>query len=180
MKKYAVGAKGITPLLMNRFIEAGQLDATKKKLITGKKTAVEDKLYTTEDGKPYLPARYFEACFIEAGKSFKGKGKSTLSKILGSMLSVAPDGIVLKAKKWVVDKQVGVNPMTGGRMIIERPRFDEWSCEFELIIDTDEIPEEILNQIITHAGSYVGVGDWRPAKKGKYGKFMLTSFKEVR
>lgn len=94
MKKYKISIKGVSPLLMNRFIESGQLETTKKKVISTQKTAVEDKLYTL-DGKVYLPARYFEASMIEAGKNFKGKGRGNLSKIMGSMVSVSPEGYAL-------------------------------------------------------------------------------------
>lgn len=69
--------------------------------------------------------------------------------------------------------------MTKGRMVVERPRFDEWTCKFEIVSDIDDLPEERIKEIIDFAGMYVGVGDWRPAKKGKYGKFIVTEFKAI-
>ena len=36
-----------------------------------------------------------------------------------------------------------------------------------------------MKNILDYGGQYVGIGDWRPEKKGKYGKFIVTSFKEV-
>ena len=180
MKKYEIEVESVSALLMNRFVGSGDdLQPTKKKIVTTKKVAVEDKLYKLENGQPYIPARYFEGSLIEAGKSFKGKGKTNLSKIMGAMVSVEPDGIKLTGVAWVEDIQVGVNPMTGGRMQIHRPRFDKWGAKFSLTISTDDIPTETLKEMLDHAGLYVGVGDWRPAKKGKYGKFLVTKFKEI-
>lgn len=179
MMKYEIEVVGETPLLMNRFVGSGDnLSPTKKKVITTKVVAIEDKLYTLE-GKYYIPARYFEGALIEAGKSFKGKGKATLSKIMGSMVSISPEAIILTNQKWIEDVQVGVNPMTKGRMQIRRPRFDKWGAKFELTVSTDDIPRDIMQGVLIHAGLYVGVGDWRPAKKGKYGKFTLKTFNEL-
>lgn len=179
MKKFEVEIEGCSPLLFNRFTGGADLEPTKKKVITTKATAVEDKLYTLPDGKIYMPARYIEGALVEAGKDFKGKGKGNLSKIMGSSIEINPEAMVLSNQKWTDDIQVGVNPMTRGRMVIHRPRFDNWGTKFTLTLMEDGIPPERMKEIIDRAGLYVGVGDWRPAKKGKYGKFIVTSFKEV-
>lgn len=180
MKKFKARIEGVSPILFNRFTTGADLEPTKKKVIITKSAKVEDKMYLLPNGKPYIPARYFEAALIDAGKDFKGKGKGNLSKILGAMLEVKPDTIPLISKKgWQDDMQVAVNPMTRGRMVVHRPRFDDWTAEFDIEISTDDIPKERISEIMEHAGRFVGIGDWRPAKKGKYGKFIISEFKEV-
>jgi len=179
MKNYNIEIKGVTPLLMNRFVSSDMLETTKRKVVSTKSTKVEDKIYMTEKGEIYLPARYIEGSLIEAGKNFKGKGKSNLSKIVGALFAVIPEALVLKEAKWVEDMQVGVNPMTKGRMVIHRPRFDKWSTSFILQVSTDDIPTATIKEMLDFAGLYVGVGDWRPAKKGKYGKFIVSKFSEA-
>jgi len=180
MKKYKINIKGVSPLLFNRFSAGIELGPVKKKIVTTKEVQIEDKLYLLPNKKPYIPARYFEAAIIEAGKSFKGRGKSNLSKTMGAMMSVKPEAIPIITKKgWVEDVQVGVNPMTKGRMAIHRPRFDEWEAEFEVEVAIDEIPIDMIKGIMDHAGIYVGIGDWRPDKKGKYGKFIVSGFEEI-
>jgi len=179
MQKYEVEVTGISPLLQNRF-NSEQLDTTKKKIITGKQVSVEDKAYTL-NGKPYCPQTYFTGCLIEAGKNFKGKGKSNLSKIAGAMFDINPEAIPLTPEKWEIYRISGVNPMTKGRMVIERPMFPiGWKAKFTLSVLTDDLDMGKIKEIFDYAGLYVGIGDWRPAKKGKYGKFILTSFKEVK
>jgi len=176
MKKFEVEIQGSTPLLVNRFV-CEQLDQTKRKIVTGKQTSVEDKLYMV-DGKPYIPCEYLERAMIDAGKDFKGKGRSTLSKIMGAMVSILPDALIISPSKWVIDVRSAVNPTTKGRMMVQRPKFVAWRLKFELVIETDDIPTERIKEILDFAGMYVGIGDYRPVKKGKFGKFMVTSFKE--
>ena len=72
-----------------------------------------------------------------------------------------------------------VNPMTKGRMMVTRPKFDEWKLEFNVKFNEDDIPIEVMKNIIDYAGQYVGIGDWRPDKKGQFGKFITTKFEEV-
>lgn len=181
MKKYEVEVENVegSSLLMNRFVSGTDLSPTKRKVITTRVISIEDKMYKTDKGKIYVPARYFEGSLTEAGKNFKGKGRTNLSKIMGAMISIMPDALVLNNQKWIEDMQVGVNPMTKGRMEIHRPRFDKWGVSFTLIVSMDDLPTETMKEILDYAGLYVGVGDWRPAKKGKYGKFIVTKFKEV-
>lgn len=54
-----------------------------------------------------------------------------------------------------------------------RPRFDDWSCTGEITITSDEISVKTLQNILTAAGKYKGLGDWRPGAKtpGPWGMF---------
>ena len=103
------------------------------------------------------------------------KGKSTYSKLVGSTVDVGPDNILIKGI-YTPFRVAAVNPMTKGRMMVTRPRFDKWSCEFEIMLNDDSVPSDVMNELVEHAGKYVGIGDWRPDKKGMFGKFMVTSF----
>ena len=172
--------EGITPLLMNRFRDA-EIEGKSKKKGEQKDADVKDKLYLTEDDKPYLPSVYLWRCLIDAGKRLqvRGQGKSTYSKIVGSCVEINPDAIELKGN-WEVFRVSAVNPMTRGRVMCSRPMFKKWSCSFEINIAGDEISLETLNTLLTDAGQRTGLGDWRPEKKGKYGKFMVTKFAEVK
>ena len=180
-RKYMLEVKGVSPLLMNRFIDT-QIDMKSKKR-TGSlhERDIEDKLYL-DKGKPYIPSVYFRNCMIEAGKQFKiaGKGKSNFSKLIGSAVEIAPAIIHIEGEKYDIFRISAVNPMTKGRMMVSRPKFNDWVCNFEIITNDDGIDGETVKEIFEHAGKYVGIGDWRPDKKGIYGKFMITSFHEVK
>ena len=186
MKKYEVEIKGITPYLMNRFCEADIDTASKKRtgsLKTKDKEAetLEKKYYRLPDGKIYVPSTQLEQCLINAGKELKvvGKGKATFSKLFGSSLYIEPEALVMKNQDHEVFRISGVNPNTRGRMMISRPRFNKWVLVFTLVSEDDQIPMDVLEEGLHIAGRMVGIGDWRPQKKGRYGKFMVTKFKEV-
>ncbi len=177
MKEIKVSVKGITPLLMNRFRDTALEGKSKK--VTGARTEmpIEDKLYLYE-GKPHIPAIYFRNSLVEASKQFKitGKGKSTYSRLIGATIDITPEFISIKPEKYDTYRVAAVNPMTKGRMMISRPRFTEWEASFNIIINDDSVPVDVINEVLEQAGRYVGIGDWRPEKKGMHGKFMITSF----
>ena len=180
-KEIKVKIEDTTPLLMNRFREASISGKSKRR--TGVMTDAEltDKLYLNSDGTPYIPNTYFKGALVESGKNFKiaGKGKATFSKLIGSTVMVEPEAIALDGE-WVKYSIAGVNPNTRGRMMIHRPRFDKWACEFRIVLQDEGIDIASLKEILDYAGAYVGVGDWRPQKKGMFGKFIVTEFKEIK
>lgn len=175
-KMYDVEIKGVTPLLQNRF-EGGEPDtSTKKKTQTTKENNVEDTLYQI-DGQPYQPSESIRQCLIESGKAFK-KGKSNLSKTFASFCMVTPEAIDLK-EKWTTDRRAVVIPSTKGRVMRNRARFDKWTLKFQIqILDDDEISEKTLHDALSYGGHYIGIGDYRPQKKGMYGRFIVSSVKE--
>jgi hypothetical protein len=62
-----------------------------------------------------------------------------------------------------------------------RPRFDQWSCKGTITIFDETISRDILANILTFAGTYAGMGDWRPSSPkspGPWGKF-TAKIKEV-
>lgn len=181
MKTIKVEIEGVSPLIVNRFLEKQISDKIKKRSGELKDLAVEDKLYIA-NGRPYIPARYLEASMIEAGKQHKiaGKQKATYSKLIGSSVSVSPSAIDLQPNKWTPFTISAVNPMTRGRMIITRPMFESWGLKFTIICENDDISVDTIEKILSYAGQFVGIGDWRPDKKGKYGKFRIALMKEAK
>lgn len=76
-------------------------------------------------------------------------------------------------------KRAGVN---GAKHIRVRPRFDAWSLSGTLTVLDETITTEILQLILTHAGAYAGLGDWRPSspkKPGPFGRF-TAAIKEIK
>jgi len=84
----------------------------------------------------------------------------------------------LKAGKYEIFRISAVNPMTRGRMMTERPRYTKWSAQFEIILNDASVPISVIQEILEHAGKYVGIGDWRPQTKGMHGKFLISEFKK--
>ena len=181
MKQYKVEITGITPLLQNKPEEYGfdEQWVQKKASEDWEKEALK-KLYIDADGRIYQPATHIDRALIEAGKKIKvkGSGKSTYSKLFGSMVSVVEFELIHKIQDYKIHKSLVVIPSTKGRVMRYRPIFDKWVLEFHIEFE-DEIPAEAVKEALEIAGKYVGIGDWRPEKKGKFGKFQVTKFKEA-
>ena len=139
------------------------------------------KLYENE-GKLYQPSTHIKGALVEAGKDQKvvGKGKSTYSKIVGYAVEIEPYEIIHKKQDWSVHSVLAVNPSTRGRNLLHRPILKEWELDFEVVFDENQIPASILKEIFDRAGRFAGIGDWRPNKKGTFGKFQVISWKEVK
>jgi hypothetical protein len=63
-----------------------------------------------------------------------------------------------------------------------RPKFNAWSITFNVAVIDDQITETVLSQVITYAGAYKGLGDWRPGSPkspGPYGTFKLKSIRKT-
>ncbi len=54
-----------------------------------------------------------------------------------------------------------------------RPMFDTWALHGTLSVWDDQITETVLREVLTYAGRYKGLGDWRPGSKtpGSFGMF---------
>jgi hypothetical protein len=183
MKTFNVTIEGISPLLMNRpsQLDIGEKSKDAKRETSTPEEIAEAKLYEDSQGQIYLPATWFQGAIVEAGKAKKmmGKGssKANYSKVAGSGVEINPFEIVIK-DKWKVFSILAVNPTTRGRNVLHRPQFDKWSVNFECTFDESQIEVPVMKELFDIAGKSVGVGDWRPAKKGRFGKFQVTSWKE--
>jgi hypothetical protein len=186
MKKYNITISGISPLLMNR---PSQLDIADKSKDVKRETQTPEqiaqaKLYTDAEGNIYLPATWLQGAVVEAGKQKKmgGKGssKATYSKVAGSCVEINPFEIIMDKAKWKVFSILAVNPTTRGRNILHRPQFDKWEVSFEVTFEESQIEATVMKELFDIAGRMVGVGDWRPAKKGRFGKFQVTNWKEIK
>jgi len=181
MKKYKVEITGITPLLQNKPAEYGfDVQWVEKQASTDYEKEALQKLYIDANKVNYQPAVHIERALIEAGKKLKvkGAGKSTYSKLIGSMVSVEPECLEHINKKFEIHKALVVIPSTKGRVMRYRPMFKEWKLKFNLLFE-DEIPADAMKEGLEIAGKSVGIGDWRPEKKGKFGKFQVTLFEEL-
>lgn len=186
MKKYDVQIKGLTPYLMARF-DISDLSGTTRRRSGSPNTddqlkiEYEKKAYKI-NGKYYIPATHILGCLTNAGKDIqiKGKKRANYSKPFASNIEINPEAIILDNQKPEMFVISGVNPNTKGRVLIARPRFNQWEVEFVLICEDDQISEEALKDGLDIGGRAVGIGSWRPEKRGKFGKFILTKFKEIK
>jgi hypothetical protein len=187
MKTIKVKVEGTTPLICNRFTDAAaaaSTNGTRKAAIAGNKGTpreqAEPKLYVGNDGGPMIPQPNLMRCIVDGGTFHKaGKKQITTAKssLLYSCLDISGAEIKLTHREpWRVDTRAVCIPSTGGRILTHRPMFDDWTLEFELNIDDEFIDSKLVRQIVDDAGKRIGLGDFRPAKKGPFGKFVVTQW----
>lgn len=180
-----VTISGITSLLMNRFNEAAEISVssgTRSSIKTDRLTPremAEAKAYKSPDGQLFIPGTNIFACIISAG-SFHKVGKS---KVTTQKTSLVPAGVVitdlvcpLNTDKYEIDSRSVVIPSTGGRIMCHRPRLDAWSTTFHMEIDEDIFTEKFVRLLVDDAGKKIGLGDFRPQRKGPFGRFNVTSW----
>ena len=184
--KISVTIQDKSPLLMNKFTDEAQMQAT-----TGQSGSLngdrgtpheqaEKVLYTDEKGQPIIPQTNLYRCIMEAGKYFKaGRSKVTTQKssILPSCLDM--DGLyfpLIHKEPWTVDARPVRIPATGGRILRYRPCFHDWQVSFEGELDTTVMAAKMLRDLVDKAGKAIGLGDFRPDCKGPFGKFVVTSW----
>lgn len=190
--KVKVKIEGKTPLLMNRFTEEAaqsvpggskQTTAVVKSKNATPREQAEPKLYLSSDGSgdPILPGQNLYRAIIDAG-TFHKAGKKQLTTTKSSLI---PAGILmedieckLEAAPWEVDSRPVVNPSTGGRMICHRPRFDKWQTTFTIEVDETMFSVSLVRDLVDDAGKKIGVCDFRPSRKGLFGRFVVVGWDE--
>lgn len=198
---YSISILGISPMLQNPMT-----DDTLDELIYGSagrrkppKTdvTIQDiamkRLCLGPNGEFGVPANYLFAALVDAGRHViydkKTKLSTRESSLVPSLLSIIPD-VVTEAgdgflpfkdqkAKWIADKRRGVLAANGAAVAIVRPKFPTWSFDVKIEVDLDMVAIEKIQDLFKAAGRFSGLGDFRPSKKGAFGRFNVVDFVEM-
>jgi hypothetical protein len=183
-----VAIEGTTPLICNKFTDAAAESASSGSRGSSNGAdrgtpleIAEAKLYVGHDDKTLIiPQPNLLRCLVEGGRFHKiGRAQVTTktSSLLYACLDIEGAEIPLLHKQpWKVDTRAVRIPATGGRILAHRPMFDDWRLEFNAKLDTEICGVKLIRQIINDAGSRIGLGDYRPATKGPFGKFSVVKW----
>jgi|SRR5579859_103647 len=177
-----VSITGMTPLIMNRFHEEAQAEATSRVHSRKETLSPEDdakgRLYQNEELGVYMPAEWVRQSVIEAAKRHK-IGRRAATTDIAAAVYIEPFAMKLEGE-WHVDTRPVVIPATQGRILRHRPMFETWSVKgFRLQVETDLVDEKLVRAVLDDSGRFVGVGDFRPTKKGPYGRFRVDSWERL-
>lgn len=159
-------------------------------------------LYRDEAGEVVMPTENLMRCLMEggamvlvpggrSGKTFKAQTQSgIMPRALGWPLLVSgkridgkPIEALLGEKDFSVHKEtvetlgfslfVKRARIGASKHVRVRPRFDSWQASGDLVVVDEQITEAVLTDIFEMAGTYKGLGDWRPSSKtpGTFGMF---------
>lgn len=186
IKHFKIEITGTTPLLCNKFTDAAALAATNSErgaVTLAERTPMEEcetRLYYDVDDNTIIPGSNLFSCLIEGGKFFKiGRSKVTTQQtsMVSACLMMGTFAIPIKSKEgWTVDTRPIRNPVTKGKVNRHRPIFNDWALTFECELDSSLISPKMFREIVDAAGKRIGLGDFRPACKGMYGKFKVTKW----
>lgn len=180
---------GVAPLIQNRYPMPDFGSAGKGgKKVTGSPDYTQEwrtKFYADSEGRIYQPAEHFDGAIKKAAVNFKVTGKrgKTYKDLVSASVFVTPDFIyhdgltVPEELDTDGDKPIYVDyrpvVVQRARVARARPAFKPgWKLNFELQVIDDEMPADILQDILTLAGKTVGIGDYRP----RFGRFTLEKF----
>lgn len=186
--RISIRIEGTTPLLCNRFTDEAAMKASSGSTVSTvghrgtPQEIAESKLYLgAGDGKPVIPQPNILRAIIDAGIYFKaGRSKVTTQKSSLIPACVEMDEVeypLIHKEPWTVDTRAVRIPSTGGRVLAHRPCFNDWSLEFDVVLDQTILSAAVFREIVDAAGKRIGLGDFRPACKGPFGKFVVTSWK---
>lgn len=188
-----VPIRGTSPLIVHRFSEKAKrqmLDAQQgrknKREIRDPQKDYDEAFYrftdpTTGEKGYGFPIIAFKAATISAARLY---GKSLTMVGLRQQLfmrgPIGDDGQQIavlsgqpKMREDIV--RVGIN----GTDLRYRPVFDEWSTTLEVTYIKSVISRDTVLSLIDAGGLTVGVGEWRPERKGDFGTYELDGEVQV-
>jgi hypothetical protein len=194
LKKMVVKIQGTSPLIVHQWSEKAKkemLDAqtgnkTKAKefknplrdfidatyWIEGKPTEYTEKAFNnaTKNGAKFgFPSIGFKRATATAG--FRNKITKDIVSLLGAFYL---EGELTEIVGAPIMREDMVKLSNGSADLRYRPEFTEWSAELNITYNADYFTPSQLVNLINLGGFSVGVGEWRPEKKGQYGMFKVV------
>ncbi|MCX7689083.1 MAG: hypothetical protein N2045_14055 [Fimbriimonadales bacterium] len=171
--------EGLTPLLMhNAAGQLGQPSATRRSIPTPEEEA-ERGTYRDADGNLVFPTSGIRSSILKAAGSMKS-GKKAFSTILAATLFQVEEWVpVLRNGEHVRDYAVDVRRVVVQKngILRARPRIDTpWGMEVTFALDITDVQRAFINSLLEAAniaGRAVGIGDYRPEKRGLFGRYRV-------
>lgn len=139
----------------------------------------KEKMHFNSKEEVFITSQMLKNALSEAarykGERIIGKGMATYTKHFESGIIVNKD-IPLGIKKDDVQQKVMYVPLDGKRGGSKRglkifPFIEEWTGIAEIYIIDEIISEEVLRSHLISAGTFIGLGSFRPRNNGSYGRF---------
>lgn len=181
MKRAKCKLVSVSPYSQSRYIQEKKTkDETHAEF---EKRSWYQRCHFNEEGKVYIPPMSFKNCLIEAAKyksiQIPGKGKSTYTKHFEAGVLVVDPLVLPYTKETIASEWLHVpsDGRRGGTTRVEKcfPLIHSWQGEVEFLILDELINEEVFASHLDDAGSFIGIGRFRPRNNGFYGRFKVES-----
>lgn len=181
---------GTMPLIVHNFSEKSKrqmLDAQQgrksPKRVRDPQAEYEAAFYRTKDGYGF-PVTAFKAATIGAAR-FYGKDVSMTSLrqfifMRGEISDNDAQALVpIYGEPRMREDVVRLGGPSRSADLRYRPEFPEWSTTLEVTYVKSSLSRESVLSLIDAGGLGIGVGEWRPEKRGEFGTFRVDPAKEV-
>jgi hypothetical protein len=180
---------GTSPLITHKFSEKAKrqmLDA-----MQGRKSPKEpkdpereyrDAAYRHDDGGYGIPAIAFKSATVSAARFF---GKSVTMVGLRQTIFIA--GEFSKGEGMMLARISGEPEMredvvrvgNGGTDLRYRPCWQDWTTSLDITYVKSMLTRDSVLSLVEAGGLGVGVGEWRPERRGEYGTYCIDPSRQV-
>ena len=173
---------GDSPLITHKWDEKAKremLEKQQKKARAGKEVRdpqaeYEAALYHHPDGGYGFPMIAFKAAAVTVCSQIEG-----ISKVFARQTFHVVGGDLAKIEGEPQMREDMVRIGQGTANLRYRPEFPTWHTTITIEYNSSAISEEQLRNMFNTAGFGVGVGEWRPEKDGRNGRFHVASDAEL-
>jgi hypothetical protein len=178
---------GVTPLIDHRFSEKSKrqmLDATQ-----GRKSPKQPKdpeaeyqaaFYRFADGSYGHPVAGFKQATVGAARFYgKDVNMTELRQIVFVRGDIGNDGIQLARIEGEPHMREDVVRVGKGMDLRYRPEFPEWRTSLLVTYVRSTLTRASVLSLIDAGGIGIGVGEWRPERKGEFGTYRIDPEREV-
>lgn len=181
---------GTMPLIVHNFSEKAKrqmLDAEQgrksPKEARDPQAEYEAAFYRMKDGYGF-PVTAFKAATVGAGR-FYGKDVKMVELrqfifMRGEISDKDPQALVpIYGEPRMREDVVRLSGIGRSADLRYHPEFPEWSTILEITYVKSSLSRDSLLSLVDAGGLGIGVGEWRPEKRGEFGTYMIDPGREV-
>jgi hypothetical protein len=190
-----VPIRGTSPLLMHNFSEKAKREMLDR--AQGKKAVREPKdpraeyeaafyrIHDEDGADRYgFPVTAFKAATVGAARFYGKNVKMTeLRQFMffrGILTKGDPQQLVeIHGEPQMREDVVRLGGMAKSADLRYRPEFREWTASLQITYVTSSLSRSSVLSLIDAGGMGIGVGEWRPEKRGEFGTYEVDQTREI-
>lgn len=190
MKTIIAHVEGVAPYSQGRPYEVDRLQGEGHD--DYERRTWRNRMHVDNQGQVYIPPMAYKNALAETAKFLQlqipGKGKNQYTKHFeAGVLAFEPAYLGIKVDAVQHERLfVPADGRPGGGTRVHKyfPRIEPgWMAEFKYLVFDDtvlqtwaETGQTVFEFVLTGCGQFVGLGRFRPIKRGFYGRFQVTGF----
>lgn len=182
MKIFRASLRSVTPYSQSRSYDRFVPKKDKEGADAYEERTWRERCHALEpDGRIFIPPMSFKMCLDDAAKhigmKIPGRRNKTYTQsfVSGVLVPRGPELPITKDEvqgEWLFLNSDGVRG-SGKRVWRCMPKIPEWAADIDFHVFDETITEEVFAYHLKQAGSFIGIGRFRPQKGGFYGRFVV-------